>query len=167
MIQLFVWSWVIIGILFLIQGVLIGKLNLRVNKISIEKISSLLDSQRVKKALLALVWDALSEKFREEIRKGEIEVPRFKFEEPSSTETVQSSVYPMKLRYKVEIVPLSVEKGSGYVASAPKLGQGFFVGTGDTPAQAVADLEASLVKWFEFHSKKTIGDIKKTLEKNE
>jgi len=48
--------------------------------------------------------------------------------------------YYLKLRYPVEIIPIPEEEGGGYIARMPQFGDAI-IGDGDTPEEALADLE--------------------------
>lgn len=48
--------------------------------------------------------------------------------------------YYLSLRYPVEIIPIPEEEGGGYMARMPQFGDAI-IGDGDTPEEALADLE--------------------------
>jgi predicted HicB family RNase H-like nuclease len=49
--------------------------------------------------------------------------------------------YYMRLPYIIEVVPIPDSEGSGYTAQLPQLGRFAIVGDGETPEEAIADLE--------------------------
>lgn len=57
--------------------------------------------------------------------------------------------YYMKLKYKIEIVPLSEEDGGGYEARIPQLGKEAFRGYGETVEGALGHLEVVKKDLFE------------------
>jgi len=61
--------------------------------------------------------------------------------------------YYMKLKYKIEIVPIPEEDGGGYEARIPQLGREAFRGYGDTVEEALAHLEAVKQDLFESYIK--------------
>jgi len=55
--------------------------------------------------------------------------------------------YYLSLRYPVEIIPIPEEEGGGYMARMPQFGDAI-IGDGDTPEEALADLEEFKKKGF-------------------
>jgi len=51
--------------------------------------------------------------------------------------------YYMCLPYVIEVVPIPDSEGGGYTAQLPQLGRFAIVGDGETPEEAIADLENS------------------------
>ncbi|MDI6697987.1 MAG: toxin-antitoxin system HicB family antitoxin [Candidatus Saccharicenans sp.] len=64
--------------------------------------------------------------------------------------------YYLKLRYKVEITPVSEEEGGGYEASIPQLGRMAFRGYGKTIDEALSHLEVVKRDLFERYQKKGV-----------
>ena len=48
--------------------------------------------------------------------------------------------YYLNLPYKIEIIPIPLEEGGGYSAQIPDLGKYSIVGDGETPQEAIEDL---------------------------
>ncbi|OQY60306.1 MAG: hypothetical protein B6245_02165 [Desulfobacteraceae bacterium 4572_88] len=75
----------------------------------------------------------------------------------------------LSLPYKIEVVPIPSEDGGGYEASLPEIGRFAIVGDGDTPAEAIEDLERIKTEQFRHYLEKGIDipepDIKSE-EKN-
>jgi len=61
--------------------------------------------------------------------------------------------YYMKLKYKIEVVPIPEEDGGGYEARIPQLGKAAFVGYGETVEEALAHLEVVKRDLFESYLK--------------
>ncbi|QTA84191.1 toxin-antitoxin system HicB family antitoxin [Desulfonema magnum] len=59
--------------------------------------------------------------------------------------------YYLHLPYKIEIVPIPPEDGGGYEASLPEIGRFAIVGDGETPAEAIADLERIKAEQFSYY----------------
>jgi len=49
--------------------------------------------------------------------------------------------YYLGLSYKIEVIPILPADGGGYEANLPEVGRLAIVGDGETPAEAIADLE--------------------------
>lgn len=54
-----------------------------------------------------------------------------------------------ELRYPIQLSALSKEEGGGWVAHIPLLGKGLFMADGDTPGEAVENLEALRLEMYE------------------
>ena len=54
----------------------------------------------------------------------------------------------MALDYKIEIQAIPKDEGGGYEASIPQLGRYAFVGQGNTPIEALEDLEETKKEYF-------------------
>ncbi len=65
-------------------------------------------------------------------------------------------LYYMKLKYKIDIVPLSEEEGGGYEARIPQLGKEAFRGYGETVEEALAHLEVVKRDLFERYLKERV-----------
>jgi predicted HicB family RNase H-like nuclease len=61
--------------------------------------------------------------------------------------------YYMKLKYKIEVVPIPEEDGGGYEARIPQLGKAAFIGYGETVEEALAHLEVVKRDLFESYLK--------------
>jgi predicted HicB family RNase H-like nuclease len=61
--------------------------------------------------------------------------------------------YHMKLKYKIEVVPIPEEDGGGYEARIPQLGKAAFIGYGETVEEALAHLEVVKRDLFESYLK--------------
>ena len=59
----------------------------------------------------------------------------------------------MKLKYKIEVVPIPEEDGGGYEARIPQLGREAFRGYGETIEEALAHLEVVKRDLFESYLK--------------
>jgi len=59
----------------------------------------------------------------------------------------------MKLKYKIEVVPIPEEDGGGYEARIPQLGREAFRGYGETIEEALAHLEVIKRDLFESYLK--------------
>lgn len=64
--------------------------------------------------------------------------------------------YYMKLRYKIEINPISEEDGGGFVACIPQLGRWAYLGIGKTEIDAIKNLEEVKRELFQEYLKKGI-----------
>jgi len=64
--------------------------------------------------------------------------------------------YYMNLNYKIEITPIPRDEGGGFVASIPQLGKYAFIGGGETPNEALEDLEITKKEYFKEYIKKKI-----------
>jgi len=64
--------------------------------------------------------------------------------------------YYLNLPYKIEVVPIPSEDGGGYEASLPEIGRFAIVGDGDTPAEAIEDLERIKTEQFRHYLEKGI-----------
>jgi len=53
----------------------------------------------------------------------------------------QDIEYYMQLPYSIEIKPVPTDEGGGYMATIPVLGELAFAGDGDTPMEALKNLE--------------------------
>jgi predicted HicB family RNase H-like nuclease len=62
--------------------------------------------------------------------------------------------YYLQLPYKIEVVPIPPEDGGGYEASLPEIGRFAIVGDGETPAEAIADLERIKAEQFRHYLEK-------------
>lgn len=58
--------------------------------------------------------------------------------------TQKDAAYYSLLPYRLEVSPVSAAEGGGYAACIPLLGRWSAVGDGETPAEAIADLQAHL-----------------------
>lgn len=56
--------------------------------------------------------------------------------------------YYMSLAYRIEIQAIPKELGGGFEASIPQLGRYAFIGQGDTPQEALEDLEETKKEYF-------------------
>ena len=64
--------------------------------------------------------------------------------------------YYMKLKYKIEIIPIPKNRGGGFEASIPQLGSYAFVGQSETAEEALKDLEETKKENFEEYIEKGI-----------
>lgn len=74
--------------------------------------------------------------------------------------------YYLQLPYKIEVMPIPPEDGGGYEAILPEIGRFAIVGDGETPAEAIADLERIKAEQFRHYLEKGI-DIPEPGEKSE
>jgi predicted HicB family RNase H-like nuclease len=49
--------------------------------------------------------------------------------------------YYLSLPYRIEVVPIRPEEGGGYMATLPEVGRMAITGDGETPEEAIRDLE--------------------------
>ena len=49
--------------------------------------------------------------------------------------------YYLSLPYRIEVVPIPPEEGGGYMATLPEIGRMAITGDGETPEEAIRDLE--------------------------
>lgn len=56
----------------------------------------------------------------------------------------KDATYYLSLPYRLEVSPTPAAEGGGYTACIPLLGRWSAVGDGDSPAEAIADLQAHL-----------------------
>ncbi len=64
--------------------------------------------------------------------------------------------YYLGLSYKIEVIPIPPEDGGGYEANLPEVGRFAIVGDGETPAEAIADLERIKAEQFRHYLEKGI-----------
>jgi len=64
--------------------------------------------------------------------------------------------YYMSLDYRIDITPIPKDEGGGFVASIPQLGKYAFIGGGETPIEALKDLEETKKEYFKEYIKKKI-----------
>jgi len=75
--------------------------------------------------------------------------------------------YYMGLPYTIEVVPIPDSEGGGYTAQLPQLGRFAVVGDGETPEEAIADLEKSKRHRFAAYLKSGIEIPEPDREKEE
>ncbi|MCX8055826.1 MAG: type II toxin-antitoxin system HicB family antitoxin, partial [Ignavibacteria bacterium] len=56
--------------------------------------------------------------------------------------------YYMKLNYPIEIIKIPDDEGGGFEASIPLLGRNVFLADGETPDEAIKNLENVKYEWF-------------------
>jgi len=59
--------------------------------------------------------------------------------------------YYLKLPYVIEVVPIPEAQGGGFKASLPQIGRFAVIGDGETPEEAIADLELSKKERFTWY----------------
>ena len=64
--------------------------------------------------------------------------------------------YYMSLPYVIEVVPIPDAEGGGYTAQLPQVGRFAIVGDGETPEEAIADLENNKRLRFAAYLKKGV-----------
>ncbi len=64
--------------------------------------------------------------------------------------------YYLSLRYKTEINPISEDDGGGFEATIPQLGRWAFSGHGNTPSEALKNLDNIKKEYFEDYLKREI-----------
>ena len=64
--------------------------------------------------------------------------------------------YYVSLPYRIEVVPISPEEGGGYMATLPEVGRMAITGDGETPEEAIRDLETQKSERFAEYLKKAI-----------
>ncbi len=62
----------------------------------------------------------------------------------------------LSLSYKIEVVPIPPEDGGGYEANLPEIGRFAIVGDGETPSEAIADMERIKAEQFRHYLEKGI-----------
>ncbi|MDM8548712.1 hypothetical protein QUF72_01490 [Desulfobacterales bacterium HSG2] len=75
--------------------------------------------------------------------------------------------YYLHLPYKIEVTPIPPEDGGGYEACLPEVGRFAIVGDGETPAEAIADLEKIKAEQFRHYLKKGIDIPEPDIESEE
>ncbi len=75
--------------------------------------------------------------------------------------------YYLQLSYKIEVIPILPEDGGGYEANLPEIGRFAIVGDGDTPAEAIADLEKIKTEQFRHYLEKGIDIPEPGIESKE
>lgn len=75
--------------------------------------------------------------------------------------------YYMKLLYTIEVVPIPKSQGGGFAARLPQIGRHAITGDGETPEEAIKNLETAKRERFEAYLKKDIEIPEPEEEKEE
>ena len=57
--------------------------------------------------------------------------------------------YYMKLPYTIELLPIADSQGGGFTARLPEIGRLAIIGDGETPEEALKEIEIAMKLWIE------------------
>jgi predicted HicB family RNase H-like nuclease len=75
--------------------------------------------------------------------------------------------YYLNLPYTIEVVPIPDHEGGGYLAQLPELGKFAIIGDGDTPEEAISDLNNLKKKRFRYYLEEGIKIPEPKVEQEE
>jgi predicted HicB family RNase H-like nuclease len=65
--------------------------------------------------------------------------------------------YYMSLPYTIQVIPIPVDEGGGFTAQLPELGKYAIAGDGDTPEEAIRDLDQVKEARFKYYLEKGLS----------